>query len=178
MNIACFLIAVGLPVGLSAQAVHVTGRIPCAGRLDLVSSGPALRGESSGLRGAGSGQSVQVRITGAGEDPVPVVLSLRTNCRYSVAAESMGTADTSIRIAEAAVLPANGTAHLTLAALNATVTPADLSPGAPVVCVAGRAVSKGGNNNTPDNAILIQLLLQLPRGVPEATVRFTLNLGS
>src|ERR1700730_8034593 len=76
---ACFLIAVGLPVGLSAQAIRVTGQIPCAGRLDLVNAGPSLRGESSG-------RSVQVRITGAGEDRVPVVLSLRTNCGYRVAA--------------------------------------------------------------------------------------------
>jgi hypothetical protein len=174
----CFLIALGLPVCVSAQAIHVTGRIPCAGRLDLVNSGPSLGGESLGLRGEGSGRSVQVRITDAGEDRVPVVLSLRTNCGYRVAAEWMGTADAPVRIAEAAVLPANGTAHLTLDALKATVTPVDLGPGAPVVCVAGRAISKGGNNTTSDNAILIRLLLQLPRGVPDATIRFTLNLGS
>ena len=88
----------------------------------------------------------------------------------------MGTADTPVRIAEAAVVPANGTAHLTLDALNATVTPAELGPGAPAVCVAGRAISKGGNNTTPDNAVLIRLLLQLPSGAPDATVLFTLNL--
>ena len=166
---ACFLIAVGLPVVASAQAIHVTGRIPCAGRLDLVNAGPSLRGESSG-------QAVQVRITGAGEDRVPVVLSLRTNCGYRVNAELMGTADTTVRIAEAAVEPANGTAHLTVDALNATVTPAELGPGAPAVCVAGRAISKGGNNTTPDNAVLIRLLLQLPSGAPNATILFTLNL--
>ena len=165
---ACFLIAVGLPFSVSAQAIRITGRIPCAGRLDLVNAGPSLRGESSG-------RSVQVRITGAGEDGVPVVLSLRTNCAYRVAAEWMGTADTPVRIAEAAVVPANGTAHLTLDALNATVTLAELGPGAPAVCVAGRAISKGGNNITPDNAVLIRLLLQLPSGAPDATVLFTLN---
>jgi hypothetical protein len=166
---ACFLIAVGLPLSVSAQGFRITGRVPCSGRLDLVNAGPSLRGESSG-------QSVQVRITGAGEDSVPVVLSLRTNCGYRVAAEWMGTADTPVRIAEAAVSPANGTAHLTPDALNATVTPAELSPGAPAVCVAGRAVSKGGNNTTPDNAVLIRLALQLPSGAPDATIRFTLNL--
>jgi hypothetical protein len=166
---ACFLIAVGLPVSVSAQAIHIAGRIPCAGRLDLVNAGPSLRGESSG-------QSVQVRLTDVQEDRVPVVLSLRTNCGYRVAAEWMGTADTTVRIAEAAVVPANGIAHLTLDALKATVTPAELGPGAPAVCVAGRAVSKGGNDTTADNAVLIRLLLQLPRGAPEATIRFTLNL--
>jgi len=168
---ACSLIALGLPAGVSAQSILVTGRIPCAGRLDLVNSVPSVRGESSG-------RSVQVRITATGEEPVPVVLSLRTNCGYRVAAEWNGTADTPVRIAEAAVLPANGTGHLTLDALNATVTPAELGPGAPAVCVAGRAISKGGNNTTPDNAVLIRLLLQLPRGAQDATVLFTLNLGS
>ena len=166
---ACFLIAVGLPVGVSAQAIHITGRIPCAGRLELVNAGPSVRGESSG-------RSVQVRITGAAEDRVPVVLSLRTNCGYRVAAEWMGTADSPVRIAEAAVEPASGTAHLTPNALNATVTPAELGPGAPAVCVAGGAVSKGGNNATQDNAVLIRLLLQLPGGTPNATILFTLNL--
>lgn len=88
----------------------------------------------------------------------------------------MGAAGNPLRIAEAAVVPANGTAHLTLDALNATVTPAELGPGAPAVCVAGRAISKGGNNTTPDNAVLIRMLLQLPGGTPDATVLFTLNL--
>ena len=166
---AWFLIAVGLPLSLLAQALHITGRIPCAGRLVLANAGPSVSGESSG-------QSVQVRITDVAEDRVPVVLSLRMNCGYRVAAEWMGTADMPVRIAEGAVLPASGTAHLTLDALKATVTPAELGPGTPAVCVAGRAVSKGGNNSTPDNAVLIRLLLQLPPGAPDAAVRFTLNL--
>ena len=80
---AWFLIAVGLPLSLLAQAIHITGRIPCAGRLVLANAGPSVSGESSG-------QSVQVRITDVVEDRVPVVLSLRTNCGYRVAAEWMG----------------------------------------------------------------------------------------
>jgi hypothetical protein len=74
------------------------------------------------------------------------------------------------------VLPANGAGHLTQDALRATVTPAELVAGTPAVCVAGRAISKGGNNTTPDNAVLIQMLLQLPCGAPDTTVLFTLNL--
>src|SRR5258708_4922232 len=109
---AWFLIAVGLPVSILAQAIQITGRIPCAGRLALVNAGPLVRGESSG-------RSVHVRIMDLGEDSVPVVLSLRTNCGYSVAAQWMGTADTPVRIAGGTVLPATGTAHLTLDALKA-----------------------------------------------------------
>jgi hypothetical protein len=168
---AGFLIALGLPFGVSAQSIIVMGRIPCAGRLDLVNSGPSVRGESSG-------RSVQVRITSDGEDRVPVILSLRTNCGYRVAAEWKGTGDTPVSIAEAVVLPANGTGHLTLNALKATVTPAELGPGAPADCAAGRAISKGGNDSTPDNAVHIRLLMQLPRGAPDTTILFTLNLGS
>ena len=167
---ACFLIALGLPASVSAQTIRVTGQIPCAGQLDLANSGPSLRGESSG-------RSVLARITGAGEDRVPVVLSLRTNCGYRVAATWMGTGDAHAGIAEPTVSPANGTGHLTPSALNARVTPAELVPGAPAVCVAGGAISIGGNNTTLDNAVLIRLLLQLPRGESEATVLFTLDLG-
>ena len=59
---ACVLIALGLAGSVSAQAIHLTGWIPCQGRLDLVYTGPSLRGESAG-------RSVQVWNTGAGGDP-------------------------------------------------------------------------------------------------------------
>ena len=91
---ACFLIALGLIASVSAQTIHLTGRIPCEGRLDLVNSGPSLRGESSG-------RSVRARIIGSSEDRVRVVLSLRTNCGYRVTA-----ANTPVEITEPTVLPA------------------------------------------------------------------------
>jgi hypothetical protein len=93
---ACSLIALGLLGSVSVQEIRLTGWIPCEGRLDLVNLGPSLWGESSG-------RSVQARITGVGADRVPVVLSLRTNCSYSVTATWVGTADTPAGIAEPTV---------------------------------------------------------------------------
>src|ERR1700730_12240267 len=93
---AWFLIALALPGSVSAQLFHITGSIFCAGHLELVNSGPSLQGESSG-------RSVHIRIKHAGEDRLTVVLSLRTNCGYRIAAEWMGAADTRVRIADATI---------------------------------------------------------------------------
>ena len=168
---AWFLMALALSGSVSAQGIHITGSTPCAGLLELVSSGASLRGESSG-------QSVRIQVADAGMDHLPVVLSLRTNCAYRIAAEWTGAADTRVRIAEATISPANGTGSLTVNALHGTVMAADLSPGVPAVCVAGRPVSRGGNNTTTDNAVLIQFVVEVPPGTAGAALAFTLSLGS
>jgi hypothetical protein len=74
------------------------------------------------------------------------------------------------------VTAAAGTGHLTAHALQPTATSAELKSGIPAVCLEGRAVSRGGNDITPDNAILIELVLQLPPGAPGDAVTLTLRL--
>jgi hypothetical protein len=168
---AWFFLGLALSGSVSAQGIHITGSTSCGGLLELVNSGPSMRGESSG-------RAVRIQITDAGVDHLPVVLSLRTNCVYRIAAEWTGAADTHVRIAEATISPANGTGSLTVNALHGTVMAADLSPGVPAVCVAGRPVSRGGNNTTTDNAVLIQFVVEVPPGTAGAAFAFTLCLGS
>jgi hypothetical protein len=151
--------------------IRITGSIPCAGRVEVSGSGSSIPGE-------GSGHAVRVPIPGGEGGLRPVVLSLRTNCSYGITAEWIGPAGTSVKVLPAAISPAGGTGRLRADALKSIFTPAELAPGARVVCIRGAAVSRGGNDLSSDNAVLIEVLLDVPPGVPNASVLFTLNLGS
>jgi len=161
--------ALALPAALTAQTIRITGSIPCAGRVEVA-------GSRSSIPGVGSGRSVRVPIPDDGGGLRPIVLSLRTNCSYGLDAEWIGPAGTSVKVLRAAISPAGGTGRLRADALKSIFTPAELGPGTPVVCVRGAAVSRGGNDTTSDNAVLIEVLLDLPPDVPNAAVVFTLNL--
>ena len=163
--------ALALPTTLGAQSIRITGSIPCAGRVEISGTSTSLSGESSG-------RSVRVPIPNDQGGLRPVVLSLRTNCSYGLTAEWIGPAGTSVKVLPGAISPAGGTGRLRADALKSTFTPAELAPGMSAVCVRGAAVSRGGNNTSSDNAVLIEVLLDLPREVPDSAVLFTLNLGS
>jgi hypothetical protein len=119
---------------------------------------------------------VRVPIPDDGGGLRPIVLSLRTNCSYGLAAEWIGPAGTSVKVLRAEISPAGGTGRLRADALKSLFTPAELGPSAPAVCLRGAAVSRGGNDTSSDNAVLIEVLLDLPPDVPDAAVVFTLNL--
>ena len=163
--------ALALVSGLPAQTLRITGSIPSAGRMELANANGGLTGESSG-------RSVRIRIANDEGGLRPVVLTLRTNSSYSLTAEWKGPAGTSARISRATVSPAGGTGGLRADALKAAFTEAELSPGVPAVCIRGSAISRGGNDASSDNAVLIEMLLDVPPGAANATVLFTLNLGS
>jgi hypothetical protein len=142
--------------------IQVTGRIPCAGYL-------APAGADAGLLLEGSGSAVRVH---APPGRASFTLSLRTNCRYRLVAAPLSA--TRLQIVEGQVSAAAGGAHLTSAALQASITPAALGM-APVAFVAGPRVSNGGNNLTADNAILLQIVVESP-GPEEAVASFALEL--
>jgi hypothetical protein len=142
--------------------IRVTGQIPCAGYL-------APAGADAGLLLVGSGFAVRVH---APPGRASFTLSLRTNCRYRLVAAPLS--DAHLQIVEGTVSAAAGGAHLTAAALQASITPAALGT-APVACAAGQRVSNGGNNLTADNAILLQIVVESP-GPEEAVASFTLEL--
>ena len=150
------LLTLAVPGIVSAATLAVIGQVPCHGSLRLLSDGQI----------GASPRSITVRPTGT------VVLSLRTNCAYQITAEWIG-AGGDARIGAATVTAAAGMGHLTAHALQPIAWAAELKSGVPAVLLDGRAVSRGGNDITPDNAILIELVLQLP---PGDAVTFTLRL--
>ena len=162
------LCCLGFPGVVGAATIAVTGNIPCQGRLSVAQA-------VQPLQISGSGRAVTLRLNGTESGAMPVVLSLRTNCGYRVTAEWLGPAENEARIGAITVRAAGGVGHLTPFALQPATNAADLKPGAPAVCVEGRAVSRGGNDLTSDNAILIEFSLQLPRSAPGSAVTFTLS---
>ena len=151
------------PVFAAAQGgIHITGQIPCAGYL-------APAGADPGLLLEGSGPAVRVY---APAGRATFTLSLRTNCRYRLVAAPLSGPN--LEIVEGTVSAAAGGAHLTAAALQASITPATLGT-SPVACAAGQRVSNGGNNRTTDNAILLQIVVDSP-GPEPAVATFALEL--
>src|SRR5687767_2490279 len=140
MLASALLLTLAVPGIVSAATLAVIGQVPCHGSLRLLSEGQI----------GASPRSITIRPTGT------VVLSLRTNCAYQITAEWIGT-DGEARISAPTVTAAAGMGHLAAHALQPTATAAELKSGVPAVCLEGRAVSRGGNDITPDNAILIEL---------------------
>ena len=163
MKPVLLLLLAALPVFAALPgAIQVSGQIPCAGYL-------APAGADSGLLLVGAGSAVRVH-TPPGR--ASFTLSLRTNCRYKLVAWRLGGAP--LEVVEGAVSAAAGGAHLTPVALQASITPASLGTG-PAVCAGGERVSKGGNNLTVDNAILLQIVVE-SAGPEEAVASFALEL--
>ena len=165
------LLTLALGTGqMPAQSVlAVTGRIPCAGQLQVVDPGSAMPLVSSGML-------IRLSVTPGDNGPTPIVLSVRTNCAYKITAAWSGPPATGLGIAPARPEPAAGIAHLAPGALNAVMSAAELAPNATAVCVRGARVSSGGNNLTPDNAILVRLLSSA-QAAATGVVTFQLELG-
>ena len=157
------LLLLAAPVfGAATGVIRVVGQIPCAGYL-------APAGADSGLLLVGSGSSVRLH---APAGRASFTLSLRTNCRYRLVATNVS--GTPLQIVEGAVSAAAGGAHVTPGALLASIMPAALGAG-PVAFAQGQRVSNGGNNQTADNAILLQIVVE-SMGPEEAVASFALEL--
>ena len=162
--------ALALPATMEAQTILINGSIPCAGRVELAGTA-SLPGESSG-------RSVRVQIPNGEAGIRPVVLSIRTNCSYDLTVEWIGPDVISVKVLRGAISPAGGTGGLRADALKAIFMPAELGPGVSAVCVRGAAVSRSGNNRSSDNAVRIEVPIDLPRETLNAAVLFILNLGT
>ncbi len=166
---ALLLLALGVGQVFAQGVIAVTGRIPCSGQLQVVDPGNAMPLVSSGTL-------IRLSVIPGQTDPRPIVLSVRTNCAYRITAEWSGPPATALGIVPARAEPAAGIAHLARGALDAVMSAAELAPDAVAVCVQGVRVSSGGNNVTPDNAILVRLLPSV-QAAGSGIVSFQLNLG-
>jgi hypothetical protein len=151
---ACILLA-------PAQVVRIAGRIPCAADLQVV----------------GSRSPGRVRLDSTNGGEIPVTFTLRTNCAYKIQAELTGRLDLivqPVKIEPQEVVPAAGQGNLMANALAVVSSGAEISPGRPAVWMEGPRVSKGGNNSTADNAILIRAVIQVLPGVRDVDAVFKL----
>ena len=163
------------------MAAPLAAQGPASGQMQIVVRVPRMASLSlAGAEGTaqllavpgptGSALHLRVRRT-AGQGQAVVYLLARSNAAYRIVARlggnAAGQAPLAVRPIEVAanaggarLLPGAGAARVTAAQIDGTQTQA--------VVLEGPSISRGGNNSTPDNALLIKALIDLPDGVEEA----------
>jgi hypothetical protein len=154
------------PAVAASGTVVISGSIPCMGQIALADSA------------SGSSSSVVAMLRPDENNRATVTLRLRTNCRFHVISRLRAPSDGEAQVVSGAVTAPGGTGHLTAKALETAVKAVTIPAGFPANCVEGPAISRGGNNTTPDNAVLVEVVLQLPDGVRTASAEFSLMLGN
>lgn len=151
-------------MGIASSGTNIVGSIPCAGSA-TVASGDA------GMWFAGQPASVRLRQTEQRE--TVLLLVVRTNCAYRLEASLPDPDARNLRILSASATPWTGTQHLRAGATSGQLLD-PLITSTQTAFWSGPAVSRGGNNSTPDNAVLIRALLS--RAPPSEDVRITISL--
>jgi hypothetical protein len=153
-------------LGISTGNARITGQIPCAGRLEFA---------ERSVQALGPGQSARLRLRPEGENAV-VRMLVRCNCAYHLDAQVAGTGERQLRIISVSASPWSGTGHLRPGATAGQLQTSAVTPLGGTFW-SGPAVSKGGNNSTPDNAVLVQSVLSPaePGGEIELLLSFWLD---
>ena len=136
------------------QQIRVSLQVPKAGSLALMNPGSI------------QSQQVSVHVTHpeAG-DSVVVQLLARSNSRYRIQA-----GPSAVRIGRISVAPNAGGSRVMPDAGNVVVS-SDFSN-----LLEGPRISNGGNNGTPDNALVVSVPVEFPQGVSQADLTFRMEL--
>jgi hypothetical protein len=158
MKTAVTILVLGLllcaAVMISQQnQIRVTLQVPKAGSLALVNSGLA------------PSQQVSIHVTRpeSGEGPV-IRLIARSNSRYRIQVEP-----SAVRLGPAFVAPNAGGSRLMAEATNVRIF-SELP-----TLLEGPRISNGGNNGTPDNALVISVPVDFPEGVSQGDLTFRME---
>jgi hypothetical protein len=163
-----FHLLLALPCLAATGAMAVTGSIPCMGKIELAGAPFQM----------GLGNVAEARLTADENHLASVVLRLRTNCDFNVSLRLRDSLLAGARVVSGTASPVGGTRHLTGKALQTQVKAVEIPPGLGAICVEGPAVSRGGNDLTPDNVMQIELLVRLPEGVHSTAADLFLRLGT
>jgi hypothetical protein len=146
--------------------LHVTASIPPAGSVAVVSTSPEIQYAGTVLNVRGSGWASFL---------------VRSNTGYRLHAKLLamkGSGQTSIRLKGDSAMPAGGGSRLMPGAFDVRLQESEIDASSDDVVVAsGPRISRGGNNSTLENAILIRVRVELPEGISEADFRFDLSLA-
>jgi hypothetical protein len=137
-------------VSQQRQQITVNLQVPKAGSLGLLNAAPA------GLR--------QVSVHARGGESSTIQLLVRSNSAYRIRLDGAA-----VRVGQISVTPNAGGARLMAGAMNVR-TSSELPN-----IVEGPRISNGGNNGTPDNALLINVPIELPEGAAETDLNFRLE---
>lgn len=166
---------------LLLTAAPLTAQGPASGQMQIMVRVPRMASLSlAGAEGTAqllavpgpTGSVLHLRVRrSAGQGQAVVYLLARSNAAYRIVARlggsAAGQAPLAVRPIEIAanaggarLLPGAGAVRATAAQIDGTQPQA--------VMLEGPSISRGGNNSTPDNALLIKALIDLPDGVEEA----------
>jgi hypothetical protein len=171
-TLAACLLLMAVPVtaqGPASGQMQIMVRVPRMASLSLASA----EGTAQLLAVPGpTGSVLHLRVRrSAGQGQAVVYLLARSNAAYRMVVRlggsAAGQAPLAVRPIEVAanaggarLLPGAGAVRATAAQIGG------LQPQA--IVLEGPSISRGGNNSTPDNALLIKALIDLPDGVEEA----------
>jgi hypothetical protein len=158
--------------------MQVTLRIPPAGYLDLAGAGAGAELQASAQPGSISVLRVHVR-RGAGSRVI-VPLLVRSNAPYELHARlawPLTLPGQAVTVAPIAIAANAGGGRVMAQASNVSAAAATLTATQEeALLLEGPRVSRGGNNSTPDNALLVQFEVVLPESLPEADLLFQMKL--
>jgi hypothetical protein len=143
-------------VAQQSQQLRLSLQVPKTGSLGLMNS-PAAQSRQV---------SVHVRRSDSSDFSV-IQLLARSNAAYRI---QVGTS--AVRFGKASVSPNAGGARLMPDATNVR-TFSELPD-----ILEGPRISNGGNNSTPDNALVINIPIEFPQGISEADLNFRMEFLS
>ena len=157
-----------------SQQLRIDLQVPRAGFL-------GFSGANSSVEFVGSNadsRQVSVRVRRADTGGVYIVqLLARSNSAYRILVGTSAAAAEKIRIGNIAVSPNAGGARLSPGATSARTLSAPLSVATDEVRILeGPRISNGGNNNTPDNALLISIPLEFQQDALDTDLSFRMEL--
>ncbi len=162
---------------IPAGQLHISGTIPKSGLLSLAPSPAVLPLEST----TGSTSTrIRVRVRPSSGNPmITIPLIARSNSAYRLIVKSGSPEDSEpVRVAIRSVDPIAGGTHLMPDATNIVAGAGELTrPSDQIVLGTGPRISRGGNNSTIDNAILVALDVELPNDAPETELIFIMEFG-
>ena len=167
---------------LLLMAAPLTAQGPASGQMQIMVRVPRMASLSlAGAEGAAqllavpgpTGSVLHLRVRrSAGQGQAVVYLLARSNAAYRIVARLPGggaVSQTPLAVRPIEVAANAGGARLLPGAGAVRATAAQIGGLQPqAVVLEGPSISRGGNNSTPDNALLIKALIDLPDGVEEA----------
>ena len=147
-----FLLALtaGTLSGQQTRAVQIVSRVPKVTFLDVV-------GAPSNVQIIRDGEHSVLRLRLA-QGNIRIPLVLRTNTDYRLLVQSSAA----VEISAPGVRPFAGTERMTPGALNVSLAELGSVNSVPRTILQGPRISSGGNNSTPNNALLVELEATVP----------------
>ena len=170
----------GFAAQIPAARFQISGRTLKTGSLSLALSDSSI----APVQASNGSRQVQVRVRPSPSDrSITVPLIARSNSPYRLLVKSVGRQDsanpTPVRVLVRSVDPNAGSTHLMPDAINVrTIEDQPVGTLNEITILEGPRISSGGNDATIDNAIRLNLEVELPQDASETELIFSMDFPS